>query len=138
MRSVGVFEPETVEEARASYSMLRPTAKAIVRETAKAMGFDSEEYTNRVTQPVIDHVHEALFAELLVVTIGPKAKFDAYAEEYPGEIIVVGSEHVDYAAWHTASIANTVIAATFQGEESAASATLRRQAFGRVYREYLT
>ena len=62
-----------------------------------------------------------------------------YWAELPPAVIVVPiieSENVDNVAWHAPPFADAV-AATFQNEEDAAVETLRRQAFGRVYRELL-
>ena len=54
-----------------------------------------------------------------------------------GEVHVAGSENVDHVAWHAPAFADAAVAATFQNEESAAVGTLRRQAFGRLYRDEL-
>lgn len=137
MHTVGFIDPDTIEDARDYYSRIEPTARTIVRETAKAMDFDSEEYRDRVTPAVIEHAREALFASFLAVTVGTRAEFDTFVEDYSGEVVTVGSEHVDHVAWHTAPFANTTVAATFHGEEAAAVETLRRQAFGRIYRDHL-
>ncbi len=48
---------------------------------------------------------------------------------------VNGSDSVDNVVWHVAPFADRVVAATFQEERDAAVGTLRRQAFGSVYRE---
>jgi len=53
------------------------------------------------------------------------------------DLTVFGSEDVDNVVWHAPPFADAAIAATFQDERDAAVATLRRQAFGRLYRDAL-
>jgi hypothetical protein len=70
--------------------------------------------------------------------VGTRAEYEAWLEDHPDhDVQVVGSEHVDNVVWHVAPAAGTVVAATFQDERRAAVGTLRRQAFGRVYRDLL-
>jgi len=47
-------------------------------------------------------------------------------------VTVAGSDNVDRVVWH--AFDGEAVAATFQQEEQAAISTLRRQAFGRLYR----
>lgn len=136
MHTRGVFVPETEAEARERYERLGPVAQTVVRETAKGMAFDREEYDERVTPEVVARVRDALFASLLEVTVGSREEFDDWAESHDGDVSVVGSGNVDNVAWHAPPFAEAV-AATFQEEEDAAVETLRRQAFGRIYRERL-
>lgn len=138
MHAEGLFAPASDAEAREQYEMLGPSAQTVVRETAKAMSFDREEYADRVTGEVVETARDALFASLLEVHVGSREKFDAAREEYAEfDISVAGSDNVDRVVWHIAPAAETVVAATFQNEEAAAVATLRRQAFGIVYRDLL-
>ncbi|WP_101294074.1 DUF5809 family protein [Halegenticoccus soli] len=131
----GLFSPETVEEAREAYEAVGPAAQIVVRETARAMGFDREEYRERVTGDVVETARDALFASLLVVRVGDRAEFEAWREEHPEyEVFETGSENVARVAWHAAPFVETAVAATFQNEPEAAVGTLRRQAFGRIYR----
>jgi hypothetical protein len=44
---------------------------------------------------------------------------------------------VERVVWHVPPFADAAVAATFQDERDAAVATLRRQAFGRCYRDRL-
>lgn len=138
MHVEGLFAPASDAEAREQYEMLGPSAQTVVRETAKAMSFDREEYADRVTGEVVETARDALFASLLEVHVGSREEFDAAREEYAEfDISVAGSDNVDRVVWHIAPAAETVVAATFQNEEAAAVATLRRQAFGIVYRDLL-
>jgi hypothetical protein len=139
MRTEGVFAPETDEEAREAYRSVGPAAQVVVRETARAMEFDREEYRERVTGDVVATARDALFASLLVVRVGTREEFEAWRDDHPEfaafDVLEAGSENVDNVVWHVAPAAEAVVAATFQNEEEAAVGTLRRQAFGRVYRE---
>jgi hypothetical protein len=136
MRTEGVFAPETETEARETYENVGPAAQTVVRETAKAMSFDREEYQNRVTNEVVETARDALFASLLAVNVGDREAYESWCGDNPGyDVHEIGSENVDYVVWHAAPAAEAAVAATFQHEERAAIATLRRQAFGRVYRD---
>lgn len=132
-----MLAPGTVEEARAAYREVSPAAREVVRETARAMGFDAEEYRERVSGDVVGTAREALFASLLTVRVGTIEEFDDWRAGYDGDCTVIGSEQVDRAVWHAVPFADTAVAATFQEEEDAAVSTLRRQAFGRHYRDRL-
>ncbi|GGC69187.1 DUF5809 family protein [Haloferax sulfurifontis] len=138
METHGTIAPASLDEAEAAFDRVGPTAQVVVRETAKAMEFDREEYRERVTGDVIETVRNALFAESLSVTVGTRAEFDdwrAAHEEY--ELVELGNPDVERVAWHAVPFAETVLATTFQNEEDAAVSTLRRNAFGRVYRDAL-
>jgi hypothetical protein len=137
MHTEGTFAPETAEAARERYESLGPTTQVVVREVARAMGFDREEYRDRVTEDVVLTARDALFAGLLEITVGTREEFEAWREGYDGEVHVAGSENVDYVAWHAPPFVDGAVAATFQNEEKAAVGTLRRQAFGRLYRDEL-
>lgn len=138
MHSEGIFAPETVEEAREAYESVGPTAQTVVRETAKAMDFDRAEYRERVTSEVVETARDALFASLLAVHVGTRGEYESWCADHPDlEAIEAGSERVDNVVWHAAPFVGRVVAATFQREEEAAVGTLRRQAFGRIYRDVL-
>lgn len=136
MRTDGVFSPETEAEAREAFDSVGPAAQVVVRETAKAMEFDREEYRDRVTGEVVETARDALFASLLVVHVGDREEWEAWQADNPDYAVhEAGHEEVDNVVWHVAPFAETAVAATFQNEEQAAVGTLRRQAFGRIYRE---
>jgi len=115
MRTEGTLAPASLAEAREQYEAVGSTAQTVVREVAKAMSFDREEYDERVTADVVETARQAIFAERLAVH-------------------VAGSDDVDRVAWHAAPFAETAVAATFQNEPAAAVATTRRMAFNRLYR----
>jgi len=136
MERKGVFAPATVEEARERYDTVGPAAQVVVRETATAMELPPAEYEERVDADVIETARDALFASLLAVRVGDSDEFDEWlaAEGVDDEdLTLVGSEHVERVVWHDAGFTDEVVAATFQAEPDAAVATLRRNAFGRVY-----
>jgi hypothetical protein len=137
MQTTGFLAPESEDDVASLSDVLGPTAQVLVKETAKAMEFDQEEYDERVTSDVVVTARDALFASLLEVQVGTREEFEEWAAEFDGEVIESGSENVDNVAWHVAEFADKAVAATFQEEEQAAVATLRRQAFGRIYRDLL-
>jgi hypothetical protein len=135
METEGQFSPSTVAEARDRYEAVGSTAQVVVKEVAKAMGLDAEAYEQRVTSDVVETARDVIFAESLAVTVGTRTEFDDWRAETDHEVTVVGSEHVDNVVWHAPAFADEAVAATFQDECQAAVGTLRRQAFGRIYRE---
>jgi len=138
MKSTGVYEPETVSAAREAYDSVGPTAQIVVKETAKAMEFDSEEYASRVTGDVVETARDALFASLLTTYHGSRETFEEWCVENPAyETELLGSDAVESVVWHPVSFAETVVAASYQAEPEAAAATVRRRAFGRYYRPEL-
>jgi len=138
MDTEGRFAPETAAAARERYDALGSTARVVVREVARAMEMDAEEHDNRVTPEVVETTREALFAESLEVRVAPRAAYEEWLADRDYAAEEVGSEHVDRVVWHAAPFAETVVAATFQDERRAAVGTLRRQAFGRLYRDAVT
>lgn len=136
MNTHGFLAPEDESEARDRYEAVGPTAQTVVKETAKAMAFDAEEYDERVTSEVVETARDALFASLLEVRTGSRAEYEEWLADREREVVEQGSENVSQVAWHDA-LGETVVSATYEREERAAVATLRRQAFGRVYREFL-
>lgn len=138
MRTEGVFSPETEAAAREAFESVGPAAQVVVRETAKAMEFDREEYNERITSEVVETAREALFASLLTVHVGTDEEWEAWQDDHPAyDTHVNGSENVDNVVWHVAPFAETAVAATYQQEEEAAIGTLRRQAYGRLYNDLL-
>lgn len=137
MDTEGTLLPETATAARRQYDSLESTATEVVREVAKAMEFGGDEYDQRVTDDVIETARDTLFASRLAVTIGTREEFEQWQAEADHEVIEVGSEHVDNVVWHAPPATETAVAATFQDKQEAAVETLRRQAFGRLYRELL-
>jgi hypothetical protein len=135
MDTEGQFAPETEAAARERYDALGSTAQTVVREVARAMAFDSDEYDERVTAEVVETAQEAIFSSRLEVHVADRTEYEAWCDATEWPVVEVGSETVDNVAWHAAPFAETVVAATFHDERDAAVATLRRQAFGRVYRE---
>lgn len=137
MDTEGRLRPESAEAARSTYAELVPAAKVATREATKAMGFDSAEYDERVTPDVIESVRDAIFASLLTVHVADREAFDEWLADRDAEATVAGSDHAPRVVWHDPAIADTVVAATFGERREAAVGTLRRQAFGRVYRDLL-
>jgi hypothetical protein len=136
MRTEGIFTPETAADVRERFEAVGPTAQTTVREVAKAMDFDRAEYGERVTSDVVETAREVIFASLLEVHVGTRAEYEDFLadlEDY--EAAEIGSENVANVAWHAAPAVGTVVAATFEDKEAAAVGTLRRQAFGEVYRD---
>jgi hypothetical protein len=137
MHTVGELRPETGESAREVYEGVGPTAQLVVKEIAKSMAFDREEYQARVDSDVVETARDVLFAAELAVHVGSRAEYEDWAADFAGEIHETGSEQVGNVAWHVAPFADEAVAATFADEEDAAVDTLRRQALGRIYRERL-
>ena len=136
MHTAGTFTPDTEDEVHERYEALGPTAQTVVREVATAMAFEKEEYDERVTSAVVERARNALFASLLEVSVGSREEFEGWREDHSEyEVHVVGNENVPRVVWHVAPFADTAVAATFAHEERAAIETLRRQAFGRIYRD---
>ena len=138
METRGSFAPETRADALERYEEVGPVAQVVVREATKAMEFGADEYDERVTPEVIRTARDAAFAELLAVHVGDAGEFDAWLDDSEfdaDDVVRIGSDNVDNLVWHPIPFADTVVAATFQEEPDAAASTLRRNAFGRVYRE---
>ena len=73
METEGSLSPESVDDARAAFDAAGPTAKQVIREAAKAMEFDRDEYRERVTSGVVERARSVLFADRLAVTVGTRA-----------------------------------------------------------------
>ena len=137
MDTKGRLRPATADAARETYAELTPAAKVATREATKAMGFDSDEYDERVTSGVIESVRDAIFASLLEVHVAERSAFDGWLDGRDATVVLAGSDRAPRVVWHDPAMTDTVVAATFGDERAAAVGTLRRQAFGRVYRELL-
>lgn len=138
MHTEGLLAPTTLEEASGHYEQVGPAAQVVVRETARAMDFDREEYRQRITGEVIETVRDALFASLLSVHVGDREAFETWQDEHPGyDVTEFGSENVSGVVWHPAPFLERAVAATFEAERRAAIDALRRQAFGRLYADEL-
>jgi len=135
MDTEGLLSPETAAEAREWYDGVGPAAQEVVKETARAMSFDAAEYDERVTGDVVETARDALFASLLEVRVGTREEFESWREDADYDVAEFGSEHVDNVVWHAPRFGDEAVAATYQDERGAAVSTLRRQAFGRIYRE---
>ncbi|GAA0206262.1 DUF5809 family protein [Halobaculum roseum] len=106
MDTEGTLAPATPAEAREEYETLVPAAKVAVREAAKAMEFDREEYADRVTGEVIETVRDALFASLLEVHVGTREEYEAWLDDHPEyEPDMAGSDNVDNVVWHPVAFA---------------------------------
>lgn len=138
METRGFLAPETPSDAADTFESLGPVAQVVTKEVARAMAFDRDEYNDRVTEDVVQTAREALFASLLEVHVGSASEFDSWLDERDGlEVHLEGNENVDQRAWHPVYPDDTVAAVTFHDEADAAVATVKRQAFGRFYRELL-
>lgn len=136
MRTVGFLSPETLDEAQSSFEELGVPARELTREIAVAMGFNTEEYGERVTEDVVHTAREALFGSLLLVLTGERSEFDTWLNQPKHadfDVTIEGSERVVNIAWHPAPMDDRVIAATYENEREAAISTLRRIAWGSVY-----
>jgi len=134
MDTHGVLAPESEADARERFEAVGPAAQTVVKETAKAMAFDADEYDERVTGEVVETARDALFASLLEVHTGTREEYDEWLADRDREVVEHGNENVSRVAWHDA-FGETVVAATYENEERAAIGTLRRQAYGRAYRD---
>jgi hypothetical protein len=152
MHAEGQLAPASAAEARRQYAELAGAARTVTRETAKAMGFDREEYDERVDDDVRATARDALFASLLRVRVGDREAFERWRAGFDGDVHVMGSGEVDNVTWHVVpfghdgpptreadddGVTPVAVAATFQDEPEAAVATLRRAVFGRIYRDVI-
>jgi hypothetical protein len=137
METEGFLRPETPAAARRAHAELLPGARTVVTEAARAMDFDRAEMDARLDEDVYRTAHDAMFASVLEVRVGDAEAFADWREDYGGELTVNGSENVENVVWHAAPAVDAAVAATFQNERAAAVATLRRQAYGDLYREVL-
>lgn len=136
METRGVLTPDTITEARTVYDESGPVAQTVVREVARAMDLDREEYRKRVTPAVVETARDAIFAGMLQVSLADRETFTDWRATHPGAVTVAGHEEARNVVWHVGPDERAV-AATYNDEPDAAVSTLRRQAFGRLYRDYL-
>ncbi|ERH03818.1 MAG: hypothetical protein J07HR59_00943, partial [Halorubrum sp. J07HR59] len=77
---------------------------------------------------------------LLEAHAAPREEFETWLADHgydsEGDVELIGSGNVDHVAWHV-SPDGPVIATTYQNKREAAIGTLRRQVFGRVYRDHV-
>ncbi|QGN07609.1 hypothetical protein Hrd1104_10060 [Halorhabdus sp. CBA1104] len=137
METEGLFTPDTRDAARNRYAELRPVADVVVREVARAMDLSSEAFDRHVTETVVETAQDALFASMLEVTVGTRVEFETVCGKRDAELVQTGSENVDRVVWHAPPFADRIVATTFQDAREAAVGTLRRQAFGQLYRDIL-
>ena len=135
MEREGFLAPETETEARTAYGDLAAAAQTVSREIGKAMALDREEFEERVTEEVVLTAHDALFASLLEVRVDSYEAFESWRTDADYEVALLGGENVGQVVWHVAPFAGLAVAATFEHKREATIGTLRRQAFGRIYRE---
>lgn len=140
MEATGFIEPQTTAAAREHHRECELMAADVVREVALALGIDGEAYRERVTDEVVRTAQDAIFGALLRVQTGTVADFDAAtsSNSYSDYTVQMeGSEHVDGRAWHVSPCAEAIAVVSFDTEPQAAIATVRRQAYGRIYRPLL-
>ncbi|ERG93304.1 MAG: hypothetical protein J07HQW1_03365 [Haloquadratum walsbyi J07HQW1] len=136
--TIGELAPTSTTTVYERFDSLGSTAQTVVREIATAMGFDREEYNDRITSEVVEAARETLFAERLAVRVASQDEFEQWVDSHPAvDVEQMGSPNVDRVAWHHAPFSDAVIAATFQNEQAAAVSTLRRRSFGEIYRPVL-
>jgi len=131
METTGRLAPTDPEDASAAYEELATPASVVTKEVARAL--DVDDFQERVSPEVIVTARDAIFASTLAVTVGAREEFEDWREGFEGDVIEAGNEHVDNVAWH--AFDGDAVAVTFQAEREAAVATLRRQAFNRLYRD---
>jgi len=130
VETTGHLTPATPDAARTAYEELAEPANVVSTEVATAMAV--EDLRERLTADVVATARDALFASILEVRVGDRESYERWRADFDGEVIEAGSDQVDTVAWH--AFDGTAVAATFQNERGAAVATLRRQAFNRLYR----
>lgn len=131
METDGLFAPETETAARERWAAVDAAAETAATAVAKALDVDP----GRADEDVVLTAREAIFASLLTVHVGAREEYEDWLEGRDRDVTELGSEHVSGVTWHDAPLADAVLAATFESEPEAAVATLRGQAFVRLYRE---
>src|SRR6056297_3203112 len=121
METHGFLAPDTEDAASERYEAVGPAAQTVVKETAKAMAFDADEYDDRVTGDVVETARDAMFASLLLVRTGTREEYDDWLADRDREVRETGSANVSQVAWHDAPD-GTVVATTYENEQRAAVA----------------
>ncbi|ERG88257.1 MAG: hypothetical protein J07HX5_00400 [halophilic archaeon J07HX5] len=137
MKTKGVFAPESSTAAQRRYADLETAVEATIKAAGREQAATGAEYDTLITDAALATAHDALFAALLEVQVGARTAFENWRAWTAHEVTVVGAEGVDNIAWHAPAFADQAVALTFQDERAAAVGTLRRQAFGRLYRPLL-
>ena len=141
MQTEGFLAPETPGEVHETFASLAPVAREVTRAVARASSADTEGYRERVGDSVVETAHEALFGSLLIVWTADRETFEQWCDRpanAPLDVRVEGGDHVENIAWHVAPATDHVIAATYEDQREAAVSTVRRIAWGRIYRELIT
>jgi hypothetical protein len=131
METTGRLAPSDPDDARAAYEALATPASVVTKEVARAL--EIEDFQERVSAEVVATARDAIFASSLAVSVGTRAEFEDWRVEFDGEVVEAGNENVENVVWH--DFESVAVAATFQNEQEAAVATVRRQAFNRLYRD---
>ena len=137
METEGVFIPESPAAARRRYADLETAAETTVKAAGREQAATGAEYDALMTDAAFAAAHDALFAALLAVQVGARTAFERWRAWTDHEVTVVGAAGVDNVVWHAPAFGDRAVALTFQDERAAAVGTLRRQAFGRLYRPLL-
>lgn len=137
MDHYGCFTPESESELVSRFESLETTAKVLVRQLRTAFDRNQDYVDDHLDQADVDTIKEIVFGSHLEIHAGTRQEFDQWFTGRSLELIEIGSSEVDHIAWHHSPFVETVLAATFENEPEAAVETLRRQAIGRLYREYI-
>lgn len=138
METRGHFAPRTVTAASEQYEDLTLAAKTVTKEIAEAGTDTREGYQALVDESVIETAQQALFASLLEVHVGSVEEYEAWLTEHESlDASLAGTDTVPRRAWHPVWPRDHVAAVSFQNSPEAATATVRRQAFGKHYRALL-
>ena len=138
MQEHGSVAPKTEAEVKTTAQSVESTAKGVVTEVAKTMGFDDEEFQSRVTEDVIQTAVGVLMGNQLTVFNGSISEFESWRSSHSSfDVEQMGSTEVDFAAWHPSPVAERVIVATYQNHPEAATEMVRRAAFQYIYREMI-
>ena len=141
MRIDGFLTPESARAAQEAYAALAVPARDVTRAVVMAMDIEVDDYHDLVEETVIDAAREAQFGSLLEVRTADREAFDEWCdrpEHAELTVTVEGSEQVANVAWHVAPSVGRVIAATYESQREAAVSTLRRLAWGRIYRDMVS
>ena len=141
MRIDGFLTPESAPAAHDAYEALAVPARDVTRAVVMAMDIEGDDYRQLVDESVTGAAQEAMFGSLLEVRTADREAFDHWCDRPDNAELTVtmeGSEHVANIAWHEAPSVDRVIAATYESQREAAVSTLRRLAWGRIYRDMVS